>query len=314
MKKIVWYIFILLLPFVIGFLIINYAYKQTNHWKSANYNAVRFNSVPENIKLCNLGTSHGCWGLWWEDYPDLNAFNFAVTGQSYCADLAVLKHFEKNISENAIVLIPISYHQIFRNWGFSHKQTYYQFLSKKEFPEWNLVEYIKYSLFPILSTKDFFKYLVNDISADKIDRFSAPNWQGHLSEEEMTKLVDEHSAHWFLNGFNEDSYKINFDLVCQIVDYCNEQNYRPVFITIPVFEYFNKAFEEIAPYHKKGFYQFISDLNKKYPSIPYWDYSNDKDFSPYIELFRDDDHLNLAGAKKFTSRIIKDLRASGYME
>ena len=57
-----------------------------------------------------------------------------------------------------------------------------------------------------------------------------------------------------------------------------------------------------------------ADLAEKYPEIPYWDYSHDEEFSPYIELFMDDDHLNLYGAEKFTARIIEDLKRADYLK
>ena len=315
MKKIVLYVLILVLPAVAVFLGLNIAYKQTNHWKSMYYNADRFNHVPNGIKLCNIGTSHGCRGFKWEDYPELNAFNFASDAQPFYMDLIVLKHFEQKIVEDAVILIPISFHQVYSYWEVFYRESYHYFLTKKEYPFWDTETYIKKKILPLLDYKENIRYIFNDIPSDDIDRFQY--WKGSLSSKEMQELIDEHAAQWFIActaPFNEKSYQKNFDAVSAIVDYCKEHGWRPVFITVPVYSYFYEFFDEMEPYIKKGFYQFSADLTEKYHDIPYWDYSHDEEFSPNIELFMDDDHLNMYGAEKFTARIIEDLKKAGYLE
>lgn len=315
MKKIVLYVFILVLPAIIAFLGLNFAYKQTNFFKSTYNNTDRFNHVPDRIQLCNVGTSHGCFGIKWEDYPGLNAFNFAQTSQPFYMDLIMLKHFEKKIAEDAIVLIPLSFHQVYKYWQYSYIGSYYLFLSKQEIPSWSLQMYITKAALPIFDNMQLSAYIFKDIPTNKIDRFHyQERWTSCLSEGEMQELIDEHSMQWFVDGFNENSYQKNFNAVSAIVDYCYEQNYIPIFITVPVYEDFNQAFDKFVPFIKKGFYKFSSELCEKYPNVPYWDYSNDKDFSSNIELFMDDDHLNMYGAEKFTARIIEDLKKAGYLQ
>ena len=299
------------------FLWLNYAYKQTNHWKSEYDNAERFKHVPDGIKLCNVGTSHGCRGLKWEDYSELNAFNFAQPSQPFYMDLLMLNHFKDKIEKDAIILIPLSFHQIYDYWEAGTPVRYYYFLSKKEYPYWNIKQYITCQLFPTINSgiKPCIGYIRNDISKDKVDRFHCEErWTSWLSEDEMKELVDKHFAQWMFSGFKEDAYQKNFDAVCKIVDYCYEHNWKPIFITVPVYSYFYETFGKIAPYQKNGFYQFSADLLLKYPGIPYWDYSHDSEFSSNIELFFDDDHLNMYGAEKFTARIIEDLKKAGYLQ
>lgn len=319
MKKIVLYVFILVLPAIIAFLGLNFAYKQTNFFKSTYNNTDRFNHVPDRIQLCNVGTSHGCWGLKWEDYPELNAFNFASLAQPFYMDLIILKHFESKIEENAVVIIPLSFHQIYNYWKEGYSETYHLFLSKKEYPYWRKKKYITTALFPVISSgiQSCLGYIRNDIPQDQMDRFHQDWVFTQWSEQEMRESIDKYGAQWFFNQnapFYENSYEKNFDAVCKIVDYCYEHNWKPIFITVPVYSYFYETFGKIAPYQKNGFYQFSADLLLKYPGIPYWDYSHDSEFSSNIELFFDDDHLNMYGAEKFTARIIEDLKKAGYLQ
>ena len=323
MKKIIFKMCILIVPvFLLAssfFLWLNYAYKQTNHWKAAYYNADRFNHVPTEIQLCNIGTSHGCWGLKWEDYPELNAFNFAQSSQSFYIDLIILKHFENKIKEGAIVLIPLSFHQIYNYWKEGYTETYQLFLSKKEYPYWRKKKYITTTLFPVINSgiQPCLGYIRNDIPQDQMARFHQDWVFKQWSEQEMREYIDKYGAQWFFTqnaDFDVNSYQKNFDAVCKIVDYCYEHKWQPILITVPVYSYFYEAFGKIAPYQKNGFYQFSKDLLARYPGIPYWDYSHDAELSPNIELFSDDDHLNMYGAEKFTARIIADLRKAGYLE
>ena len=315
MKKLIRTMIILFIPSVfviLIFIVLNIAYKQTNHWKSQYHNADRFNYVPEGIQLCNVGSSHACLGFKWEDYPELYSFNFSMPSQSFFMDLIMLKRFESKIEPDSVVLIPLSYHQVYQYWQISSFEPYYPFMNKKAFPFWKWSMYIQYNLFPLIFHAERISNIWNDYKGS-VERFSTRT----LSEAEMKKLIEETSATWFFHAeapFEEASYQKNFDAVSALVDYCLEKSYRPVFITIPVYEYFNQAFDEIAPYQKKGFYKFSAELCEKYPFIPYWDYSRDEDFSPHIELFMDDDHLNLYGAEKFTARVVDDLRAAGYLQ
>jgi hypothetical protein len=52
-------------------------------------------------------------------------------------------------------------------------------------------------------------------------------------------------------------------------------------------------------------------LQEAYPDLPYFDYSHDSRFENNFLLFRDGDHLNTAGAEKFTAIVISDLQAGG---
>lgn len=326
MKKIVLYVFILVLPAFIAFLGLNFAYKQTNHWKAAYYNVDRFNHVPTGIKVCNIGTSHGCWGLKWEDYPELNAFNFANSAQSFYMDLIMLKHFKSKIAEDAIVLIPLSFHQVFSYWNIwtespngeaYYKELYQHFLYKQEFPYWDSALYIKGVLFPIINFP-VIATIFNDISEEEISRFYGKDgiFKKYLSEENMKMNIDQTAIFWFFGcneKIEEKSFQKNIDAVCKIVDYCHENSWNPVFITLPVYDYFYEAFDEKAKFIKKGFYEFSTLLCEKYPDIPYFDYSHDSQFSPNIKLFKDADHLNNVGAERFTARIITDLRKNGYL-
>ena len=64
----------------------------------------KFCDVPNNIEICNLGSSHGLFGYNYEDIKnDHTCFNFALTSQSLSYDYRILKYYENNLQEGCIV-------------------------------------------------------------------------------------------------------------------------------------------------------------------------------------------------------------------
>jgi hypothetical protein len=64
---------------------------QTNYWKLQN-SVDKFNAVPHNIQLANLGSSHGTDGFDYTGIP-YRTFNFALGGQHYPYDYAILNQY-----------------------------------------------------------------------------------------------------------------------------------------------------------------------------------------------------------------------------
>ena len=67
MKKLTLKLLLLILPVVVFMFMINARYISTNHWKAEN-NVWKFNFVPDDIQLANLGSSHGEYGFFYDDY------------------------------------------------------------------------------------------------------------------------------------------------------------------------------------------------------------------------------------------------------
>ena len=62
--------------------------------------------VPHNLKLINLGSSHGEYGLKYD--KNIKYYNLANESQPFYYDLKLLKKYKNNFERNAIIIIPIS--------------------------------------------------------------------------------------------------------------------------------------------------------------------------------------------------------------
>lgn len=104
---------------------------------------------------------------------------------------------------------------------------------------------------------------------------------------------------------------IGINLLKEILNFCEEKNFKPILISTPQTYLYNEQIGEEN--YQERIYDNIKEvenkMNKKYL---YLDYSHDKRFINNLEYFSDDDHLNEKGAEYFTQILLNDLRINGY--
>jgi hypothetical protein len=88
--------------------LVNHYYLHTNYFQQQLLPLQKYNHVPANIEVANVGTSHGEYGL---NYADcgLVGFNFGLSSQHFQYDLRLLKYYRRHFQKNAVLLIPVSY-------------------------------------------------------------------------------------------------------------------------------------------------------------------------------------------------------------
>jgi hypothetical protein len=294
--------------------ILDFFYIKTNYWKDSVINEIlKFNNVPEHIQLANIGSSHGVYDF---DYNNVlyQSFNFALNSQCFLYDYALLKQYSNRFEQKAVLLIPISYFQITRiKTDFQDQRArYYRFLERKYMDIYSIREKILFSSFPILSAGDTLRFIFKDIDIPPRSKF--------MTEEELIKYCNYKHRHWttdneseYVFEAGEEGFVHNKSLVSQIIEFCYTSDIQPVIITAPITSILNNIYAEKSPCFFDTFYRFIRELQEAYPGLPYFDYSRDPRFENDFSLFADGDHLNTAGAEKFTAIVISDLQARGYL-
>jgi len=310
MKRFIIKLLFFIVPVAIMFLLLNELYIHTNYWKSEN-NINKFENVPYNLELVNLGSSHTCYGINYDFTPELKAWNLANDSQRYFWDYGVLKNYANHLEKNSIVLIPISYFGVIGRGDYSeYRKRYYRILPKEDMDYWTFKEYIFYSKFPFLSAGVNRIHILRDIPNDKMspyyDRFK------HLDGEELYTYCKKKHERWTAWDIGEKGYSENIKEISTVIDFCYTHNFRPVLITAPITDVLNNIYATDETFFPT-FYRFSSDLQKKYPDLQYLDYSHNNDFSSNHELFADGDHLNNFGAEKFTKTLISDLKANNIL-
>ncbi|MDR2746208.1 MAG: hypothetical protein LBB77_02075, partial [Treponema sp.] len=274
--------------------------------------------VPQNIQLANFGSSHGRYDFEWSDSP-YQAFNFGLDSQLHLYDYALLRQYSKHFDKNAVVIFLIEYFEIeMIKINYSDQiPRYYRILDKKYTPEYSFWDYIRYAVFPLLSAGDNIRLIVYDINPEVAFQ---KKWYSTMSEEELAEYSSKHHIDWTTDSPDgttlqkgAEGFVHNQKILSDIIDYCLARELQPVLISTPITGIFNDVFEERTSDFFETFYRFSREISEKYPNVPYLDYSHDKRFENDISLFFDGDHLNIYGAKKFTSIVVEDIQSLGLL-
>jgi hypothetical protein len=296
--------------------IINSFYTRTNYWiRPDRFATLKFKNVPDHIELANIGSSHGYYGL---DFCKFSyrSFNFALYGQFFMYDYAILRQYIEKFDKNAILLIPISYFQISKiKTDFqSERPLYYSFLSKKYMDSWSMYEKLRSMLLvPALTAGDNLKFIINDQPSITNVLLTTMEEQDIINNGITIYKMWTTDSDGFGFEAGEEGLAWNKNWVSLIVEFCYAHDIQPVLVSFPVTSVLNNIYTEESPGFFDNFYRFTRELQESYPSLPYFDYSHDSHFSNDYSLFFDSVHLNGAGTEKFTAAVILDLQASGLL-
>ncbi|MGL6130910.1 MAG: hypothetical protein ACRCZ9_04755, partial [Fusobacteriaceae bacterium] len=280
----------------------------------------RFLRVPKNLKIINLGSSHGQYNF---VYPKgTNAYNLGVSGQGFFYDEAILKKYKSNLEPNGIVFIPVSIFSFYKVYKVRrasdeyNSQQYYSFLNFREIYRSNKNQQKLKQIFPLLyNGKSFIsviKYFITNIFKGNLSPldFTRPKI---LSLED--KIIEADRTLLLHLGIDDDIYnnmpEIAMSHFKNIIAICKENNLTPILVTTPQTYLYNERMGQNN--YEERIYSKIRKVNKLFENkLIYLDYSHDKRFENNLDLFYDDDHLNKKGAEIFTKIVLEDLKSKGF--
>jgi hypothetical protein len=287
--------------------IVNTFYIRTNGYRSLD-DTYKYYLMPDEIEVANLGSSHGAYGLYYDDIEEVRGFNFALPGQGLYYDRQLLQKYSDRLAEGCVIIIHLSYFSFDLEIGSDiQNRWYYKFLGYGSVPNHKITEYVRYGLCPFLSASFNAKYLVKDKGSIDFDIFWIYKYFGIKYDADDEKAWRK-DAQGFLDfyydvteqGKNEE---INMALLEEIIVYCEENDFRPVLITTPFTKYYNRLFKgEI----RDEFNALVKKVKERY-GVTYIDYSSDPRISDQLDLFSDSNHLNDDGRKAFTKILLGDL-------
>lgn len=269
-------------------------------------------NVPENIQICNLGSSHGLFGFNYEDVCDeYVCFNFGQPSQTLSYDYRILQFYINNFDDGAIVLIPVSHFSLFGkpeteydNFAALNKR-YYKFLPDELIKEYDAKTDFFVNYAPALAADDL-PSLIKTLFLNNQDK----GWANTISAE----AVDDNALNRY-RTFVESKLDANgnrrynseeIDALYAIIRLCKEHNLTPVLVTTPYLSEYNNAVRGNDPEFYDDFYGVLDEVTEKTGAV-YLDYSEDSRFSNEYSMFMDVDHLNIYGSREFTNTIISEL-------
>ncbi len=267
--------------------------------------------MPDNIEICNFGSSHGLYGYNYVNYNDkYTCFNFGLSSQTLSYDYRLMDYYQNRLSEGCTVFITLSYFSFIgideteREYFESLNQRYYKILDKAHIKEYSETYISRIPCFSV-PVNSLISILLGKGNNNK-------SWYTQTADDIdlATEAKNTAKSHLIVDKLDENGdYIINqeeIDALYSMLRICNENNYKPIFITTPYLSEYTDNCEELAPEGVKLFYQMVDELVKD-TGISYYDFSHDKRFSNRHDLFMDDDHLNEAGSLIFTDILMQEV-------
>ena len=318
MKIVIVYICIIILLYVL-----NSMAKKSSAWQNKYGQTEKFNRMKNNLQVVNTGSTFPKYAL---DYSntDYNGFNLALQPQSLTGDYKILRQFSKNIESNGIVLIGlVSFVFGFEDYEeISAYDKYYTFLDKQYIRNYSVVKKIIINYIPtiiyvkqvLVKFKRILKRITNKSKSHGIitnDPTMNNAMESALERQKWWikefKLKDLKSTD-IPSKYEKDIFPKTRDLLKNILQYCIDNNYRPVIFIPPVSK------EENGLISDEILNVFLYDNINRANIIkaPVLDYQRDYRFQSN-EFYTNADCLNEKGRKLFTAVLINDLKELKYL-
>ncbi len=271
--------------------------------------------------MINLGSNPAKYGI---DYAgfDVNAHNLAVGPQTFEYDFKMLKNYHSYLDEHGerllllLLLCPFTFClDRYPRSVNNDDLRYYPILSRGMINNFNEARYrrlVKQPWRTVLRHPG----MLRGIRANLINGCVLPD--GVLQSEEAAVK----SARSFIEGWMRefslkdfdisrlpqnvlDSMKFNRLVMEEMLAFCAERKIRPAFVVAPMSKELTQAIPE--DFKERCFYSMLRGRG-----VPVLDYSQDKDLC-VRDNFLNALFLNKVGRKKFTARLIADLRSKGIL-
>lgn len=274
----------------------------------------KFKNIPNNIQICNFGSSHGLYGYCYDNISeDYVCFNFGLASQSLSYDYRILVNYQDRLREGAMVFITVSYFslfgkgEIYENDFESKNQRYYKFLPASLIKEYSPLTDFYIARFPVLSAyEDIIKVFLGQ-SRDTTDSY----WQQSTDMDNLDSYTQgAYGRHIINDKLNEKGERIynqeEISALYDMINLCESCGFIPVLITPPYLSEYTGAVQNGSPDFYDDFYSVINKIVED-TGVQYHDYSMDSRFNIDYSLFINSDHLNKDGARKFVSILMEEI-------
>ena len=283
-------------------------------------------NVPENIQICNFGSSHGECGFNYEDFRGKYiCSNFAMGSQSILYDYRILQHYQGRLRPEAVVFITVSYFSFFGvpevegKEFLSKNKRYYKFLPRELILQYDLKTDIYVNYLPCLSVKGITVLLNQILGIDKRAKIIGDNFNIALDSEGWNRTTNAHDvaidasqaygrhiSHRVDEGGHRLRRQESFEAIYGMIELCRKLGARPILVTVPYTREYTSLIRKNDPEFFSEFYAVIDELRSN-TGIEYYDYGFDERFCDDYGLFINSDHMNREGARRFTNVLVHEV-------
>ena len=289
------------------------AYRRTTTYRNLERDeeTEKYESLPETVTFAVFGPSHGRDAFQAADYGP-GFFNFSMSSQTPQYDWMLMRQFQDRIAPGATVVLTVSYLSPF--WTdteafFESKQArYYRILSPENIVNCDVGRWVLERWSPLLTTD-----CASVLSAflrppalreDTNTLYGRQELTPEVLQDEEERIRRDHIDASIEPAMPEGN-PVMLDAYRQMLALCRERGWNAVLVTPPYPAVYTDCF---SPEILERFRALTAELSEE-NGVPWLDYSQDGEFTENFPAFRNSDHLNLAGAHAFASRVQADLAA-----
>ena len=272
--------------------------------KIPNVYGYKFEEITKNdkhYKTLILGSSHSFFGIN-PDYLSDPSFNAANVSQDFKYDSYVLEKSLDALSEMEVVILPVSVFSLFQDMDsgieFWRKYNYSIWFGYDDIAIEQTFNIKTYSiLFSAPSKTHLLESVVqNYITGNFEPTWSKSGWGTEFSDVATEKaLIDSGKTAAARHQKKPQLNEQNLNYLREIVNICKERNLRLLMVTLPAYGTYRKYLNEER---LNEIISIVNGLSNSSDNVKYLNYLNDDRFVK--SDYRDADHLNHDGAKKFT--------------
>lgn len=269
-----------------------------------------------NYDIVNLGSSSAKWAF---DYTNtgIKGMNWAQQPQTLLEDYNLLRHYHSILRKGGFVIITIMpFSGLNKVTGLMDALKYVRFdLQGEAIQPYMYDKACLYARFPIMFKKKAVKALIKYLfkMESKTDKYIEEN----VEFNQMTSTQLDNNALSFINGWKEQfkiqnlelpltdaniqgrNYRIK--LMRELIDFCIEREYKPVYVIPPVTKHLSKFYTSKFEYIY--IYSFLREVDRDILTL---DYSKNEELQK-DELYFNSFFLNKRGRTLFTKRVLNDL-------
>ena len=270
--------------------------------------------LERNFDIVCLGSSSAKWAYDFSGF-DVKGMNWAQQPQTLLEDFNLLRNYHSILRKGGFVVITIMpFTGLNKKTGLIDALKYLKLDAQEPIEPNNLEQAWRYTKYPFLFRKQAFKALAKYVLGREtvyLDR--RPMVENNPLDERALDLDALKWMNGWKNQFAIDDFEaplteenlkgreFRITLLRQIIDFCVERDYVPIYVIPPVtqqlYRYFTPQFQQLY------IYTFLSDVGRE---VKLLDYSKckelmNKDF--YFNSF----FLNKKGRSAFTLRLLEDL-------
>lgn len=287
---------------------LNFFYKRTNACLNEKRETDKYKNVPENIEICNLGSSHARYAMTYA-YSEYTGFNFALPPQNLSYDYSILRMYHKNMCKGCVVAIflPICVFFLDRYQHTQSNYKYYYFLEKEYIEGYHWVIKELFLKRPLVIMPWKVRYIFKDVPPAIANSDSSNNNVIDRQNEAQKRILgwdEEFGLLKYADTQVPPQFVATTKILKDMIDYCIKREFTPVLVIPPVS---TTMHEEIKKYNLNLNWMLYDQLTKeildKAPLFDYFSMTEFRDDSYYLNA----DFLNEKGRRKFSEKFLGDI-------